>query len=74
MAESRFEEPLLCLDIEFVELAARIKGCGSTCDDTEARDGIQTWGSLAAVMRCGAWWWERSKREERRLSTSRCRV
>ena len=51
MAESRFEEPLLCLDIE-----SRIKGCGSTCDVTEARDGIQTLGRLATVMRCGAKW------------------
>ena len=62
MAESRFEEPLLCLDIESAD---RIKGCGSTCDVTEARDGIQTSGRLAAVVRGGArrrWRW--STRED----------
>lgn len=39
MPESRLEEPLFCLDMD---AEVRIKGCGTTCDVTEARADIQS--------------------------------
>ena len=43
MPESRLEErSLFCLDMEWERCdEARIKGCGTTCDVTEARADIQ---------------------------------